>query len=111
MRIRFQDRSIRDLCERQREAQRELGNEAASNLRSILSDFEVVSNLDELRFRNLITDTIDGVEQIYIRLSDKIILRFKSVLSQSQETPKENLSWDKVNTIKITKIGIRDEQL
>ena len=99
----FETRSIRTLCEKASQADRQLGTKVGRYLRAALADMQRASNVMDLP--TAMPRSTNGYE-MEISLSQGYKLFFAVNHSEIPVRRDESVNWKKVTRIKITRIGV-----
>jgi len=101
--IAFAKRSIRQLCENERTAQRLLGKKAAEKLKARLADLSAADYVKDLVVGR--PREAHGGRRIVIDLCDEIQLVFCVNHNVAPTMQNGAVDWSRVNRVKIEKIG------
>lgn len=105
MEIRFKDKKVRELCEKQRVAQRELGDACARKLRARLDDLEAASSVRDLVAGNPHPLKGDRKGQFALNLAGGYRLVFAPANDPCPTHDDQSIDWSQVTIIRIEFIG------
>jgi toxin HigB-1 len=101
----FDKKSVRQLCESEARAARDLGEKAAKKLKARLADFRVVENVSELVVGK--PCELDGVNdgKFVVHLCDGFRIIFCANHNSNPLQKSGRLDWSKVTRIKILEVN------
>lgn len=105
MDIRFKNKKLRELCEQQRVAQRDLGADSARKLNTRLGELEAAANVAELVAGNPHPLDRDRKGQYAVNLAGGARLVFVPENDPCPTNDDQSINWSQVTIIKIEYIG------
>lgn len=109
MLLAFNNKKLRDICEREEKAIEALGNRVAESLASRLADLDAAENVWELVAGNPKVSDEAPQEIVKIDLCDKYCIVFVANHTSNPLQDSGSVDWTKVVRIKLISIGIGDE--
>ena len=105
MELAFETRPLRDICESEASARRELGNKVAKRLKSRLADFIAAAHASEIPVGRPQEVRVRGRPCISVELAHGVRIVFSANHDKIPQAESRHVDWSKVNRIKILKIG------
>ncbi len=105
MEIDFSNKTLKKLCEIEREAVKELGSDSARKLRNRLADLEAVSHVSELVAGRPHALNPDDLREYSVALADGKCLVFQPNHDEIPLDKNNKTDWSRVNKVKIVYIG------
>lgn len=105
MEIRFKDKRVRELCEKQSAAEKKLGAACARKLRTRLSDLEAASRVSDLAAGNPHPLKGDRLGQFALDLAGGVRLVFAPDNDPCPTRPGGGIDWSQVTVVCIEYIG------
>lgn len=105
MDIRFKNKKLKELCEQQRIAQRDLGADSARKLMTRLSELEAATHVKELTAGNPHPLDRDRKGQYAVNLSGGDRLVFAPANDPCPTNDDQSINWSQVTIIRIEYIG------
>lgn len=105
MDILFHDKKLRELCEKQRKAERKLGPECARKLRARLSDLGAANQVTDLVAGNPHPLKGDRYGQFALNLTGGWRLVFSPGNDPCPQNPEGGIDWNQVTIVCIEYIG------
>lgn len=109
MELAFETKSLRDICEREERAQRELGKKIARRLRSRLADLAAAAHGLDIPAGRPRRIRVKGQPCISVELADGAHIVFCANHDKIPVVESRRIDWSKVDRIKILKIGADHE--
>jgi len=103
--ISFKNNRLRDVCQQEVKARKELGDICARKLRARLSELEAASNVTELVAGSPHTLTRDRLGQFAVSLAGGVRLVFEPANNPIPRLNETSVDWSKVTIVSIEYIG------
>lgn len=103
--IAFETKQLRDVCESQKNAERQMTLPAAEALRACLADLGAASNVSEFRLVRVDSKNTENGSVVDAPLADGIVLRLRQNHVDHPVSINSSTDWSQVSRIKIVSIG------